>query len=121
MPIELLTVEKLNPVDRTPEYFTRKEEKGKISRDCYVSWNGNRYLGPWIYAGREALVTEESTLKIQNHRQIVADLDILPGTKRISRKKEHFEGLLNAVREENITVFETRVETLDLKRYEEVS
>ncbi len=55
VPVELPVIEKLNPVDRVPEYFTRKEETRKVSKDCYVSWNGNRYSVPRIYAGREAL------------------------------------------------------------------
>ena len=121
IPMELLAMEKLNPVDRAPEYFTRKEETRKVSRDCYVSWNGNRYSVPWIYAGREALVTEESTLKIQVDSHVIAEHDILPGSGRISRKKEHFEGLLKAIREENVSAFETLVEKRDLSRYEEVS
>ena len=119
--MDLLTMEKLNPLDRVPEYFIRKEETRKISRDCYVSWNGNRYSVPWIYAGREALVTEESTMKIHVDSQVIADHDILPGTGRISRKREHFEGPLKAIRSENISAFETLVEKRDLSRYEEVS
>ena len=120
IPRERLMKEMLNPMDSVPGYFTRKEETRKVSRDCYVSWNGNRYSVPWIYAGREALVTEESTLRIQVDSLIVAEHDILPGTGRISRKKEHFEGLLKALREENIKNFQTRVEKRDLSEYEEV-
>lgn len=121
IPMELLAMEKLNPVDHAPEYFTRREETRKVSRDCYVSWNGNRYSVPWIYAGREALVTEESTLKIRVDSRVIAEHDILTGTGRISRKKEHFEGLLKAIRYENVSAFETLVEKRDLSRYEEVS
>ena len=52
---------------------------------------------------------------------IVADHAILTGTGRVSRKKEHFEGFLKAIREENSAVYGQMVETRDLKRYEEVS
>ena len=52
IPKELLAMEKFNHVDRAPEYFTSKEETRKVSRDCYVSLNGNRYSVPWIYAGK---------------------------------------------------------------------
>ena len=121
IPLELLAMEKLNPVNRAPEYFTRKEETRKVCRDCYVSWNSNRYSVPWIYAGREALVTEESTLRIQVDSRIIAEHDILPGTGWISRKKEHFEGLLKAIRSENVSAFETLVEKRNLSKYEEVS
>ncbi len=118
IPRERLLKEKLNPMDSVPGYFTRKEETRKVSRDCYVSWNGNRYSVPWTYAGREALVTEESTLKIQVDSRIIAEHEILSGTGRISRKKEHFEGLLKTIRDDNVSKFETRVEKRDLSEYE---
>ena len=118
IPRERLMKEKLNPMDSVPGYFTRKEESRKVSRDCYVSWSGNRYSVPWIYAGREALVTAESTLRIQVDSRVIAEHEILPGTGRISRKKEHFEGLLKSIRDDNVSKFETRVEKRDLSEYE---
>ena len=51
-------------------------------------------------------------LPILDNFQFVAEHDILPGTGRISRKKEHFEGLLKAIREQNMENFQTRVEKL---------
>ncbi|MHB8397099.1 MAG: IS21 family transposase [Thermoplasmataceae archaeon] len=121
VPRDRLAKERLNPMDSVPGYFTRKEESRKVSRDCYISWKGNRYSVPWIYAGREALVTEESTLKIQVDSRIIAEHDILSGTGRISRVKEHFEGLLKAIRDDNVSKFKTMVEKRDLSRYEEVA
>ena len=90
----------------------------KVSRDCYVSWNGNRYSVPWIYAGREALVTEESTLRIQVGSHVIAEHEILHGTGRISRNKVHFDGLLRTIRDDNVSRFETMVEKRDLSQYE---
>ncbi|MCW6169343.1 MAG: IS21 family transposase [Thermoplasmatales archaeon] len=120
-PLERLKDEKLNPLSSVPAYMTRKEESRKISRDCYVSYKGNRYSVPWKYAGRECMVIEESSaLKIEVDASIVADHSILSGTGRISRKKEHFEGLLKAIREENSAVYRQIVETRDLKKYEDV-
>ena len=52
---------------------------------------------------------------------MVAEHEILAGTGRISRKKEHFEGLLKAIRDENMNTYSRDVEKRDLKRYEEVS
>lgn len=118
IPRERLMKEKLNPMDSVPGYFTRKEESRKVSRDCYVSWNGNRYSVPWIYAGKEALVTEESTLRIQVGSRIIAEHEILQGTGRISHVKEHFEGLLKTIRDDNVSRFETGVEKRDLSEYE---
>ena len=93
-------------MDSVQDYSIRIEEIRKISRDCYVSYKGNRYSVPWIHAGRAARIIESSTLKIQIDSLIVAEHDILPGSGRISRRKEHFEGLLKAIREQNIEKYE---------------
>ena len=121
IPVERLKNESLNPLSTVPGYMTRKEEMRKVSRDCYVSYKGNRYSVPWKYAGRESKIIEESSIiRIEIDSIVVASHEIITGTGRISRKKEHFEGLLKAVREENSIIYEQHVETRDLKRYEEV-
>ena len=122
VPLQRLKDETLNPLSSVPAYMTRKEEIRKVSRDCYVSYKGNRYSVPWKHAGRECRIIEESALvKIEIDSSIVAEHSLIPGTGRISRKKEHFEGLLKAIRDENSAVYGQMVETRDLKRYEEVS
>ena len=122
VPFQRLKDEKLNPLSNVPPYMTRKEESRKVSRDCYISYKGNRYSVPWKYAGRECRIIEASaTLKIQVDSSIVADHAILTGTGRISRKKEHFDGLLKAIRDENSAVYGQMVETRDLKKYEDVA
>jgi hypothetical protein len=93
-----------------------------VSRECYASYKGNRYSVPWKHAGRECNVVEESShLRIRIDSETVAEHEILPGTGRISRKKEHFEGLLKAIRDENMNRYSMDVEKRDLNRYEEVS
>ena len=105
-----------------PAYITRQENTRKISRDCYVSYKGNRYSVPWKFAGRECRVIEESSsIRIEVDSIAIADHSILSGSGRISRKKEHFEGLLKAIRDENAAVYGQMVETRDLKRYEDVA
>ena len=122
IPVERLKKESLNQLSSVPTYMTRKEESRKISRDCYVSYKGNRYSVPWKYAGRECRIIEESSIiKLEIDSSIVADHAILTGTGRTSRSKDHFEGLLKAIREENSAVYSQAVETRDLKRYEEVA
>ena len=114
--------ENLNPLSTVPAYMTRKEESRKASRECYISYRGNRYSVPWKYAGRECRIIEESSItKIEIDSCIVAEHAILIGTGRISRKKEHFEGLLKAIREENSAVYSHKVETRDLKKYDGVA
>ena len=60
-------------------------------------------------------------MKIQVDSATVAVHEMISGTGRISRKKEHFDGLLKAIRDENAAVYSQVVETRDLKAYEEVS
>ena len=121
IPYQRLKDEKLNPLSNVPPYMTHQENTRKISRDCYVSYKGNRYSVPWIYAGRECSVIEESSsIRIEVDSIVIADHSIFPGTGRISRKKEHFEGLLKAIRDENSAVYSQAVEARDLKKYEDV-
>ncbi len=121
IPLERLKKESLNPVSAVPAYMTRKEEIRKVSRDCYISYKGNRYSVPWKYSGRECRIVEESSiLKIEIDSSIVAEHGILTGTGRTSRKKEHFEGLLKAIREENSAIYEQKVEERNLKTYDGV-
>ena len=62
--------------------MTRKGEIRKVSRECRI--------------------IEESVLaKIEIDSTAVAVHETLPRTGRMSRKKEHFESLLKAIREEN--------------------
>ena len=122
VPLQRLKDETLNPLSSVPAYMTRKEEIRKVSRNCYVSYKGNRYSVPWKYAGRECRIIEESaTLKIEIDSTAVTVHEMLSGTGRISRKKEHFEGLLKAIRDENSAIYGQMTETRDLKKYEEVS
>ena len=122
IPVERLPKEKLNELPAVPSYMERREEARKVSRECYVSYKGNRYSVPWKYAGRECSVIEDSgKVMIEIDSATVADHEIMAGTGRISRKKEHFDGLLKAIREENHALYSQIVEKRDLGKYDEVS
>jgi len=120
IPNEMIKEEKLNSIDNVPEYSVHLNELRKVSRDCYVSYEGNRYSVPWKYAGREAMVTKTDKIIIKIDNEIVAEHSILEGTGRISRNKEHFIGLLKGIRDQNIMKFDQSVERRDLKKYEEM-
>ena len=121
IPVERRKRENLNSISAVPGYFTHKKETRKVSRECYVSYRGNRYSVPWKYAGRECTVIEESqNLIFLIDGNAVADHGIMAGTGRISRKKEHFDGLLKAIRDENRNTYSSIVEKRDLKSYEDV-
>lgn len=118
IPFEMLKEEHLCTMDAIPEYTVKVEGVRKVSRDCYVSYKGNRYSIPWKYAGQIATVLEEeNTISITAGSETVVH-DILSGSGRISRNKEHFAGLLKAIRDENIDQYKQEVEKRDLKEYE---
>ena len=84
IPVERLPKEKLNQLSAVLPYMERREEARKVSRQCYVSYKGNRYSVPWKYAGRECRVVEESgKIMIEIDSVRVADHEIMAGTGRI--------------------------------------
>ena len=90
----------------------------RVSRDCYVSYLGNRYSVPWKHAGRESAVTEsQGKISVTVDGAVVARHDMLQGTGRISRNSDHFDGLLKKVREQNMHQYGD-VEKRDLSIYD---
>jgi len=102
IPLERLKAEELKPIDGVPEYLVIREETRSISRDCFISYSGNQYSVPYRFAGREA------TLEIFNGKfsvivggEPVCEHEILAGSGRVSRAKEHFKGLMSEILKEN--------------------
>ena len=120
VPAEVVKDEILTHIDSVPEFRYSINVMRKISRECYMHYNSNRYSVPWKYAGRECTVNEvNGKIHILIDSEVI-EHDILPGSGRISRKKEHFEGLLKAVRDQNFRNYSVDVEKRDLRQYEEV-
>jgi hypothetical protein len=118
IPFDRLKLEKLNPVQGHPPYAMKLTDTRKVSRDCYVSYLGNRYSVPWKHAGREASVTElGGRLSVTVDGTVVAEHAMLQGGGRISRQKEHFDGLLKTVREGNLRQY-ADVEKRNLAEYD---
>jgi hypothetical protein len=92
----------LNPVEVVPAYVVNRECTRKISRDAYLSYNGNRYSVPYRFAGREARVRiGNNSIKVYVGSELICEHEILTGSGRICRDKEHFSGLLSEVLKEN--------------------
>ncbi len=101
IPYERLQKENLKPIDTLHEYHVIRNEKRKISRDCYVSYLGNRYSVPYIYAGRTAeLHIDDHSFKVYVRGKLICEHEIQNGHHRTIRVKEHFSGLLAKVRSE---------------------
>jgi transposase len=113
IPIQRHKLEKLKSVDTIPEYFIIREETRKISRDCYISYLGNKYSVPYQLAGRKA------SLQILNNKfrvvvggKQVCEHELLAGSNRVSRNKEHFRGLMGEILKQNITAMNKTQSTL---------
>ena len=102
IPLERFKEENLSPLDQVPPYKVVHKETRKISRDCYISFLGNKYSVPYRFAGRTAeLHILEGKLEIYVDHEKVCEHEILPGNCRVSKKKEHFQGLLSEILKEN--------------------
>ncbi len=118
IPSDALKDEILVSVNSVPEFKFNMTGTRKISRECYVHYNSNRYSVPWKYAGRNCVVTEENGKLIINVDGEITEHDILAGSGRISRNKKHFEGLMKATRDQNVKNYSIDVEKRDLRDYE---
>jgi transposase len=102
IPLERLKSEELRPIDGLPEYLVIREESRNISRDCFISYLGNKYSVPYRYAGREAtLQILDGKFRVIVGGETVCEHEILPGSCRVSRIKGHFQGLLGDIMKEN--------------------
>ncbi len=102
VPLERLKLEDLRPLNSVTPYQIVQTEFRKISRDCFVSHQSNKYSVPWRYAGRNCrLLIKNGRFDVMVDDEVVATHEIVPGTHRCIRLKEHFEGLYKAILVEN--------------------
>lgn len=101
IPYERLLKEHMKPFNTLPEYHIIRKETRKISRDCYISYLGNRYSVPYKYAGRTAkLRIDDHSFKIYVQGTFTCEHEIRNGSHQTIREKQHFEGLLAKVQNE---------------------
>jgi len=101
VPLEHLENEELLPFSEHP-YRVLRKEKRKISRDCYVSYLGNKYSVPYRFAGRLSEIhLFEGKLQVLVDSEQVCEHEIVPGKYRVIRNKDHFHGLLSEILVQN--------------------
>ena len=102
IPLERLKEENLILLDQVPPYKVVKIETRKVSRDCYVSYLGNKYSVPYKFAGRTAeLHVSDGKFQIYIDNENIYEHEIFPGNCRVIRKKEHFQGLMSEILKQN--------------------
>jgi transposase len=66
IPLDQLAEEQLQLLDARPTFPVTIHETRQVSRECFVSFGGNRYSVPWLFAGREAqLRVRDRELRIE--------------------------------------------------------
>ncbi len=96
IPFERLKEENLKSFSSITPYINRIAENRQISRDSYVTYAGNKYSVPFLYAGRESVIElEDSLLTVKVNGEVICIHEISSGSGRIIREKEHFKGLLS--------------------------
>lgn len=102
VPLERFKEENLIHLDQVPPYKVVKLETRKVSRDCYVSYLGNKYSVPYKFAERIAeLHIFDGKFQVYIDNESVFEHEILPGNCRVIRKPEHFQGLLSEIVKQN--------------------
>jgi transposase len=102
IPFERLKHENLRSLYAIAPYQIVLTEMRKVSRDCFVSYAGNKYSVPWRHAGREAkLLIKDDKFDVQIGGDTVCTHDILVGSHRTTKVKEHFDGLYKAILDRN--------------------
>ncbi|MBN2111168.1 MAG: IS21 family transposase [Methanosarcinaceae archaeon] len=101
IPLERFKIEELVPLNQHPYRMIRKEKR-KVSRDCYVSYLGNKYSVPYRFAGRNSEIhVDGGKLQVYIDNEQVCKHEIIPGNSRVVRNKEHFAGLLSEILKQN--------------------
>lgn len=132
IPLERLKSEELKSIDGISAYLVIREESRMISRECFISYLGNKYSVPYRFAGREAtLQIFDRSFKVIVGGELACEHEIMHGNCRMSRVREHFKGLLGEVMKENkaamarsqsiLKFSETEVEKRSLSVYEALS
>jgi transposase len=102
VPFDRLKLENLRPLNSVTPYQIAQTEFRKITRDCFVSYQSNKYSVPWRHAGRNCrFIIKNGRLDVLVDDEVVATHEVVPGAHRCIKLKEHFEGLYKAILVEN--------------------
>jgi hypothetical protein len=114
IPLQRWHNEGLTPFNDARPYPLTIIVERRSSRDCFVRYENNFYSLPWRYAGRECRLTiRQDRLEIEVAGELVAQHQLLQGSFRTSRVKEHFEGLFKLKRDNNKIRHERRLDGLN--------
>jgi len=120
-PFERIEEEKLMPFDEKSSYQIVRTEYRKIMKDCYFSYMGNLYSVPYCYAGLQAMLRiQNKKMQVFVNGQNICEHVCREGSGHVTRKKEHFEGLLKEIMQRNRTEHNTRIKKLKMPHIPDV-
>ena len=94
VPRELWKEECLKPVSDVAFAYAERHQR-RVSSDCYVSYEANRYTVPFAYVGSVVEVQDErnGTLRFYVGGQLIAEHPKSMERHQIVSNKKHFEGI----------------------------
>jgi len=102
IPSQMLAEEGLTPLDPNRPYVITQGFLRRVKPESLVHFQGNMYSVPWDYAGREAMVRlTGKILSIEVAGEEVARHELRSGRGQRVKLKEHYDGLLKALRSTN--------------------
>ena len=92
----------LIPWNTKPLYQVRQWELREVSKDCFISYQQNKYSVPYRYAGQQVKVheTNEGMLELYDEYERIAVHPILDGRHQVTMKSEHYHGLPGTKKEQ---------------------
>jgi hypothetical protein len=96
IPLERWPLEGLSPVGDQPGYDTDYVSHRLVAKDCLLSYRGNRYSAPHLYAGKSVVVREgldSNSLRIFHHRDLIAQHPLASGKGAMVIEPEHYRSL----------------------------
>ncbi|MFC4304715.1 IS21 family transposase [Cohnella boryungensis] len=94
VPLELWKEERLTPVNDVSFAYAERHQR-KVTSDCYVSYEANRYTVPFAYVGSLVEIQDEKngSLRFYCGGQLIAEHPKSMGKHQIVSNKKHFEGI----------------------------
>jgi transposase len=102
IPFDRLRDENLLSIKAVPAFDISKVLMRKVSPECYIHYQGNRYSVPYRCAGLQVEIkVTDKELVVYHGKERICNHELLFGLNKQSKDKEHFKGLLKQIRDEN--------------------
>jgi transposase len=96
VPLERWSLEGLRPLNRQPDYDTSYVSHRQVAKDCLVSYRGNRYSVPHVYAGKSVAVREPldwCIVRVFHQQDLLAEHKTATGKGEMVIDPAHYAGL----------------------------